>query len=394
MRRPTPRRRRLSARLTAAAPFAVLGAALLLALAWGMGWGPFSEAPKSFQQPEGTVAVPISPRPIAAYKRLGLEDLIDPRTGRPAYVFLAPENVREEMKVELKTIVGRVLRKEKPAGFAFTERDFAPPGTPPGLSAGIPPGKRAMRLDISKVPGLEELRQGDRFDLISTIPLDGAGLDEDAIGGIRRADALFLDPSLANWTKQATVEVIVQNGVLVESVKTRTMPISVSTLTSGQVTRTRPVQEVVVAIDPLEVAPLTQAIATDAELRSVIRSGHPDDPSDSVTPGARPRSPLQSLPDDSGTNQGAGYRMVEAIDGTGRRYIAVRSAPQQPPVANPEVTVEAFADAPSGNPVPNLAAPPPGWSAAPPETLADAPADAPLPDVAAPPPGWSPEPRP
>ena len=264
MRRPPARRRRLGARLATVAPWAVMGLIGLLGLAWAGGWGPFGDVIDPFRQPDGTVAVPISPRPIPAATRIGLEDLMDLRTGRPAYVFLKPDSVREEMKIELSSIIGRVLRKEKPAGFAFTERDFAPPGTPPGLSAGIPPGKRAMRLDIAKVPGLEELRPGDRFDLIATIPLDPSALDDEAIGGIRRADAYFLDPSLSNWTKQATVEVIVQNGLLVEPVKTRTMPISVATLTQGQVTRNRPIQEVVVAIDPLEVAPLTQAIATDA----------------------------------------------------------------------------------------------------------------------------------
>ncbi len=324
-RRPPGRRRRLGARLAAVAPWAALALLGLLGLAWVGGWGPFAEVIDPFRQPDGTLAVPISPRTIPAYKRVGLEDLVDPRTGRPAYVYLKPDSVREEMKVELSSIVGRVLSKEKPAGFAFTERDFAPTGTPPGLSAGIPPGKRAMRLDIVKVPGLEELRPGDRFDLIATIPLDPSSLEGEAIGGIRRADAYFLDPSLSNWTKQATVEVIVQNGLLVVPVKTRTMPIPVSTLTQGQVTRQRPIQEVVVAIDPLEVAPLTQAIATDAELQTVIRSGHPEDPADSATPGARPRSPLQDLPNEAGG--GSGYRMIEAIDGNGRRYIAVRSAP-------------------------------------------------------------------
>ena len=58
----------------------------------------------------------------------------------------------------------------------------------------------------------------------------------------------------------------------------------------------------------------------------MIRSGHPEDPADSKTPGARPRSPLQNLPGDAGG--GSGYRMIEAIDGSGRRYIAVRSAPE------------------------------------------------------------------
>ncbi len=389
MRRNPSRRRRASARLAASAPYVALALALLVGISWAQGWGPFAEPVEGFRQPQGTVAVPISPRPIPPYKRVGLEDLIDPRTGRPSYVFLKPESVREEMKVELTSIVGRVLRKEKPAGFAFTERDFAPAGTAPGLSAGIPPGKRAMRLDISKVPGLEDLRPGDRFDLISTIPLDESGLEGDAIGGIRRADALILDPSLANWTKQATVEVIVQNGILVEPVKTRTMPVSVTTLTQGQVTRTRPVQEVVVAIDPLEVAPLTQAIATDAELRSVIRSGHPDDPENSLTPGALPRSPLQALPQGGGE----GYRMIEATDAGGRRFLAVRSAPEAAAAPDPTAVAGAAAEAPDAASPPDTAVPSSDADRLP-EIAAPRPEADELPEVAAPPPGAPEEARP
>jgi Flp pilus assembly protein CpaB len=218
LRRSALRRPRL-ARLVGPGLAVVAGLAALLVVASAAGWLQWGAEEDPFRQPPGTVAVPIALRPIPPYKRLALEDLIDPRSNRPAYIFLPPEGVRGEVLLDLAKIVGRVLSKEKPAGFAFTERDFAPVGTTPGIAAGIPPGKRAMRVDITRVTGLEELRPGDRFDLLATVRLDLSGMSGD-IGGIQRSDAIALDPALANWAKQATVEVIVQNGVLVEPVKT------------------------------------------------------------------------------------------------------------------------------------------------------------------------------
>ncbi len=362
-RRRSPVRRRFGG-LGAGALAVVAATAALGLAAFAFGWPPFAAPEAGFQQPADTVAVPIAPRTLPPYQRIALPDLIDESTGRPSYVFLAPESVREEMLTDLTQIVGRILGREKSAGMAFTERDFAPRGTTPGIAGGVPPGKRALRVDISDVSGLEELRPGDRFDLVATLPLEASQLGSESFGGIRTADAIALDPSFANWTKQATVEVIVQNGVLVEPVKTRTMPISVSTLTQGQITRTRPVQEVVVALAPNEVAPLVQAIAIEAEIRSVIRSGHPDDPIDSVTPGGELRSPLDRV--DSRDQAGPGFRMVEAIDGDGRRFVAVRedAIRQRAEDGGAEGTGSSPAAGVAGArpSLPPVGAPPPGWT--------------------------------
>jgi len=275
---------------------------------------------EGFVAPEGKVAVPISPRELPAYRKLTLDDLLSPRTARVAALYFEPEQVRETMITDLGQIVGRVLQRPKPAGFAFTERDFAPAGTRAGLSAGVPPGKRAMRVDVSQVRGLQDLTVGDRFDLVSTLPLEAGDLGTGSIGGIRTEDIAALDPGLANWRKQATVDVIVQNGLLVSPMETRNVPVYVNSLTQGGLTRTRPVQEVVIAVAPAEVARLTQSLVVGASVQAVIRSGHPDEPSDSVTPDYTPRSPLGYR---AGAGKGDGYSVVEAISGSERRYLAV-----------------------------------------------------------------------
>ncbi len=277
-----------------------------------------------FVPPPGKVAVPISPRELPAYRKLTLDDLIHPRTGRVAVLYFEPEQVRDSMVVDLTKIVGRVLQRPKPAGFAFTEHDFAPRGTRSGLSAGIPPGKRAMRVDVAQVDGLQDLAVGDRFDLVATLALEADALDGAAIGGIQVSDVTTLDPGLSNWRKQATVDVIVQNGLLVSPMATRNVPISVTTLSQGPITRTRPVQEMVVAVAPSEVARLTQALAVGAKVQAVIRSGHPDDPEDSTTPDYTPRSPFGRAATAGG---GRGYTIMETISGSERRYVAVGEGP-------------------------------------------------------------------
>jgi len=309
---------------------------------------------ETFVPPEGKIAVPISPRKLPAYRKLTLDDLVSPRTGRVAALYFEPEQVREEMLTDLTKIVGRVLQRTKPAGFAFTERDFAPEGTRAGLSAGVPPGRRAMRVDVSQVPGLQDLAVGDRFDLVATLPLESDALETERIGGIRAADLTTLDPGLANWRKQATVDVIVQNGLLVAPMTTREVPVYVNTLTQGAVTRTRPVQEVVIALAAEEVARLTQALAVGARVQAVIRSGHPDEPADSVTPDHVPRSPFGYTAERDGGGGGGGYTILETISGSERRYLAVGEGlvPPAPTDERAEAAEEPRPNAPTAGEAP------------------------------------------
>jgi Flp pilus assembly protein CpaB len=237
--------------------------------------------------------VPVPLRPLPAYTRITRDHLIDPQTQQISVIYLPPAAVSTVMLTRLGDIVGRVLDHEKAAGFVFTETDFLPRGTREGLVAGIPAGRRALRVDLEKVDGLVGLRLGDRFDLVATLPIDAGQNVSRAfdVGGMYGAQ-LSLQARLQNWQKQATVQVLVQNGVLVEPVTTRQVPVFSRSLTQGGITRMRPVQEAVIAVAPGEVAQLTEAMAVGATISTVPRSGRPDDPIDSVTPGLRPVSPF------------------------------------------------------------------------------------------------------
>ena len=58
------------------------------------------------------------------------------------------------MLVNVSDVIGRVLEHEKTPGYVFTEADFLPKGTREGIVAGIPAGKRAIRLSADRVDGL------------------------------------------------------------------------------------------------------------------------------------------------------------------------------------------------------------------------------------------------
>ena len=269
---------------------------------------------------EGLVPVITPARPIPAYTRITRDHLWDPRAGTISVVYLPPGAVTPEMLRSLSDVIGRVLDHEKAPGYVFTETDFLPPGTREGIVAGIPAGKRALRITADEVDGLYGLRQGDRFDLLATLPIDARSGGSDAfdLAGVY-GDQMALEARLSNWQKQATVRVIVQSGVIVEPMSVRGVPTVTSSLTEGGASRVRPVQEAVIAIDPSEVALLTEAMAVDARVVTVPRSGRPDDPQDSTTPALNPVSPFA----DTGGEDDTEFAMVETIMGQRRALTAV-----------------------------------------------------------------------
>ena len=287
---------------------------------------------------EGLVAVPVSAQSIPAYTKLTRDHIWNAQKGEMAFAWLPPEQVTASMKTNLKEVFGRVLARDKAAGYVFTDADFLPKGTRPGLVGGIPPGKRAVRVEAGQVEGLYGLNPGDRFDLLGTLPIELKGGDTSLEVAGAYGKQLALQANLTNWAKQATVRVLVQNGVLVQPLTTRQIPLSMNTLTQGLVVKKKPVQEIVIAVDPDEVAPLTEAMALKAQITTVPRSGHPDDPKESHTTESQPWNPFGStmaLGQDvqSKTNKekhpSGSLTFVERVNGSGEReLVAVPVAPQ------------------------------------------------------------------
>jgi len=299
----------------------VVSAVVIIAALWAFGLLDLSKLRSSEPSTAGLIAVPTPGRPIPAYTRVTRDHLWDPRRNRLSVVYLPPRAVTKEMLVGLSDVIGRVIGHDKLPGYVFTDDDFLPKGTREGLVAGIPPGKRAIRVPADKVEGVYGLRGGDRFDLVATMPIDASRSSQPFnVSGVY-SEQLSVQARLSNWQKQATVRVLVQNGVIVEPMTTRQIPILQSSLTEHSGARMRPVQEVVIAIDPEEVARLTEAMAVEAKISMVPRSGRPDDPVESRTPDLRPVSPF-------GPPGGGGVsptRSVESVDGDEQAFSVVET---------------------------------------------------------------------
>jgi Flp pilus assembly protein CpaB len=311
----------------------VASAVVIVAALWALGLLDLSRFRSGEPSTAGLVAIPTPGRPIPAYTRVTRDHLWDARRNRLAVVYLPPRAVTREMLVSLSSVIGRVLGHEKAPGYVFTDDDFLPRGTREGIVAGIPAGKRAIRVPSDKVEGVFGLHDGDRFDLVATMPIDASRTSQSFnVSGVY-SEQLSVQARLSNWQKQATVRVLVQNGVIVESMTTRQVPILQSSLTEhASGVRMRPVQEAVIAIDPEEVARLTEAMAVDAKISMIPRSGRPDDPIDSRTPDLRPVSPFTTpgagaLPaahtDEARDDDSPAFSVVETIMGRKRALTAV-----------------------------------------------------------------------
>jgi Flp pilus assembly protein CpaB len=288
-------------------------------------FGPREKAEEKPQIAEDSVWVPQAVRRIRAYSKISRDDIVDPKTFQPKLYPLKKEVVEEQgILRDFNEIAGRVLKADKEPGYVFRESDFLPKGTRPGLAAGIPPGKRGYTIDVSKVQGLVGLYPGDHFDMIATIPVDdkiGAGGAK--YGGLYGQQMRMIE-HLENVAKQAQVKVVVQNGKVVSGLRARATPTSSSSLMSGTQQGTLVVQEVTIALDPDEVAKLSEALAVGAEITCTPRSGHPDDPTDSVTPDLKPKSPFGGLLGDGEEGEGTPkFQIIEQVIGDERQLVPV-----------------------------------------------------------------------
>ena len=102
----------------------------------------------------GMVPVPICGRVIPAYTMVTRDYIWDTKANSLSVVWVPREAVHTDVFTQLGKILGRVTAREKAAQYLFKEADFLPEGTRPGLSAGVPPGKRAMTIEAGKLNGI------------------------------------------------------------------------------------------------------------------------------------------------------------------------------------------------------------------------------------------------
>lgn len=276
----------------------------------------------------GMVPVPISGQDIPAYTMITRDHIWDAEAGTVRVLWMNKEDLKPEMQTDLSKIIGRVLKREKPSGFAFRDTedgkgDFLPPGTRPGLVAGIPPGKCSFTLEVNKIKGIHTLKAGDRFDLLATLPVDD------------RNTQLVTASSQTVPQKRATVKVIARNGILVAPKSVRLIPVTSESLISGTGRGTRPVEEVVFALDPQEITALSEALSISAEVMCAARSGHPDDHKMAVPTPELPPTPMT---------------VVEQIQGGRRHFNSFPQPDAKREAAAPSGVVPASATVPLKTP--------------------------------------------
>jgi len=234
----------------------------------------------------GMVAVPLSGTAIPIYAVVTRDHMATPGTLVTRVLHYPPDKVPADFITDHNKIIGRVMAREKQPGYAFTERDFLPVGTRPGIVAGIPPGKRAMTLDANQVRGLKDLRIGDRFDLLASEPVETSHLQPSVrAGGVKGGG------------KDASVKVMVSDGRVVTRAADETAATDGgrSHPLVGGGGKKDPARDMTIALDPDEIAPLTEALATKASLFCVARSGRPEETHDTEVPELDPLKHVRTV---------------------------------------------------------------------------------------------------
>jgi len=251
----------------------------------------------------GWIPVPLSSQSIPAYTAITRNYLMNPKTGARTEKWESPKDVENLRQLGVITdwskLVGRVTAREKPAGYFFRESDFEPVGTRPGVSAGVPPGKRGYTFNTKNLEGcVYQVKEGDRVDLMVSVPVDmpGAGRSGSSGASVLATPDTLLRP-------KRTLEIpLVQDGVVVSPVTARVVPITNSSALNGTTTRNMRVEEIVIAVAPAEVAQLDEAKALNHKLTCVARSGRP-------APVPAPAAPRPA----GGTGQGGMSQVLAAL---------------------------------------------------------------------------------
>jgi len=272
----------------------------------------------------GMVAVPASVAALPALTKLRADHLADPASGQPKLFHFAPEKLDPAWLREPKQLIGRVLAVDVGPGHLFTESDFLPEGTAEGVAGGVPAGKLALLVAADRIPGISELRRGDRFDLLAAMPVDlrrelpqlRLGLGQETITGRERL--------VGSLQRRATIQVLAED----------------ATLVAGSEAGDRRT----IAVAPQEVVPVTKAISLGIEVVCVARSGQPTD-------GTAPRIQVDRSPVEQ-------LQVIEQITGR-RRELEVFATGEWPAADAGLDTMRSPARPSTDRPAPSRPAPSP-----------------------------------
>lgn len=261
------------------------------------------------------VRIPINAQPIPAYTRVDRTQMINPATGGLMYqkvppasavgmsivgvdqsgshaegqiesvrnvndevVFVLSDNreVRQSQTFELggammniNSIIGRVVKRDKRAGLGFQESTFFPQGTPEGIAGATPAGMRAITLDATKLTGVHALNAGDQIDLMASVPIGQANND---------SPSLLIPGQSANGgndDKASEPHLLAQNALVLKPVYVRNEASTSASLTQGTRVQNVPKYEVAIAVKPDDLIPLQRALNQSLSITCIAHSMKP-----------------------------------------------------------------------------------------------------------------------
>lgn len=290
-------------------------------------FGEPAEASSKKPAPLGSdeVWVYASPRPLPAYTKLTIDQLL--YEGQPLTVrvnrSLAEKRGMFVKSADLASLQGRILGRDKPGLYAFTEKDLLPKGTKPGANAGIPPGMRGVWIDVSKVTGLADMRAGDHVDLVAaTAETQPSTLDTSVLGNVTDTvmkARLTAAASTAQRGSASAAWVVAREARVIAPTRSRPRPGA-----GGKRGSAATLDEIFLAMKPDDVTQLSKALAQGTTLLAAPRSSQPtaepveiadDRPADAT---AELRKLLQG---DAG--QPGSMQMIEVIRGGVRETVTV-----------------------------------------------------------------------
>lgn len=295
------------------------------------------------------VEILVVGNPVPAYGEVTQKNVMKPNGQGMSTMLVNKAAITDDMLTSFTQVVGRVAKHDLDRMRPFRTSDFFPVGTRPGPTAGIPAGKRAMRLRASDIPGLHGLNQGDRFDIVMTTEVEieapkrvnRSRVDDiDVEGPYAPLHAADLQPPPEAPTikrRMAEVKLVVEDGMVVQPVHRRE-EVAGSAPPVRPNPRNKPLEEIVIAVDPAEVAALEQALALGAKIQVAMRAQAAEGDTAAgripdIEVAVEDLMPTPATPDTAAPKERV--RLVEVVEGGVKKIKAVPIGPQETRVTEP-----------------------------------------------------------
>ncbi|MEZ6066732.1 MAG: hypothetical protein R3B90_13735 [Planctomycetaceae bacterium] len=158
---------------------------------------------------------PILTTPVAAFSELRIENFIDPTTGQLRMQQFPADVSGDDWQGDLRTLIGRVVTRDLPAGRWIEAGDLFPEGTRASSTAGIPAGYRGVVLDNEQAAGLGFFRPGDRIDIVAADAHTAADVLADVPWWSKAQEDLLVPPNQLTFGQLVATTPVCQEAIII-----------------------------------------------------------------------------------------------------------------------------------------------------------------------------------